>query len=145
LARAGAKVFLAGRNLTSLKQVADDIVASGGRAETATVDATNANEVDSLTETIASTAGTLDLSICVIDYQAVQNVPLVTMKIEDFIRPITIAMQSHFLTATAAGKIMMKQRSGVILSLTATPGGLGYRLPRALRRHAPRSNVSRGI
>jgi len=126
LARAGANVFLTGRNLTPVKQVADEIVAAGGRAEAARVDATNGSEVDSLTVRVARTAGTLDLSICAIDYQVVQNIPLVTMKIEDFNRPITLAMQSHFLTATAAGKIMMKQRSGVILSLTATPGGIGY-------------------
>lgn len=126
LARAGANVFLAGRNLTSVKPVADEIVAAGGRAEAATVDATNRDEVDRLTEKITLTAGILDLSVCVIDYQVVQNIPLVTMNLEDFIRPIAIAMQSQFLTATAAGKIMMKQRSGVILSLTATPGGIGY-------------------
>jgi NAD(P)-dependent dehydrogenase (short-subunit alcohol dehydrogenase family) len=35
-------------------------------------------------------------------------------------------MRSHFLTATAAGRIMMNQRSGVILSVTAMPGGIGY-------------------
>jgi len=126
LARAGANVFLAGRNLGSVKQVADEIVAAGGRAEAATVDATDGTAVDSLTERIARTAGTLDLSVNVIDYQVVQNIPLVTMNVEDFIRPVTIAMRSHFLTATAAAKVMMKQRSGVILSLTATPGGIGY-------------------
>ena len=34
--------------------------------------------------------------------------------------------EANFLTAAAAGKIMMNQRSGVILSVTATPGGIGY-------------------
>jgi NAD(P)-dependent dehydrogenase (short-subunit alcohol dehydrogenase family) len=126
LAGAGVHVFLAGRNLMPLEKVADEIAAAGGRADTAIVDATNASEVDSFTQEITRTAGRLDLSMCVIDYQVVQNIPLVTMNMEDFIRPVTIAMQSHFLTATAAGKIMMKQRSGVILSLTATPGGIGY-------------------
>ena len=48
------------------------------------------------------------------------------MKVADFIRPVTIAMQTQFLTATAAGKAMMRKGSGVILSLTATPGGIGY-------------------
>src|SRR5208337_4690997 len=54
--------------------------------------------------------------------------PLVQLSLEDFVRPVSIAMRSQFLTATAAGKIMMRQRSGVILSLTATPGGIGYPL-----------------
>jgi enoyl-[acyl-carrier-protein] reductase (NADH) len=35
-------------------------------------------------------------------------------------------MRTQFLTATAAGRVMMKQGSGIILSLTATPGGIGY-------------------
>ncbi len=35
-------------------------------------------------------------------------------------------MRTRFLTAVAAGKVMMRQGSGVILSLTATPGGIGY-------------------
>lgn len=70
--------------------------------------------------------GTLDLSYCAIDFQVVQNVPLVQLSVEDFVRPVFIAMRGHFLTATAAGKIMLKQRSGVILSVTATPGGIGY-------------------
>jgi len=126
LAGAGARVFIAGRTFVPLKRVADEIVAVGGRAEAVTVDASKGVEVDRLIEKIVGGDGTLDLSFCAIDYQVVQNMPLVEMKIEDFIRPIHLAMQSHFLTAAAAGKIMMKQRSGVILSLTATPGGIGY-------------------
>src|SRR5262249_40406848 len=45
---------------------------------------------------------------------------------EQFTRPPRIAMQSHFITAATAAKIMMKQGKGVLLSLTATPGGIGY-------------------
>jgi NAD(P)-dependent dehydrogenase (short-subunit alcohol dehydrogenase family) len=67
--------------------------------------------------------------------QVVQHIPLVRLSVEDFVRPISIAVRSHFLTAAAAGKIMMKQRSGVILSLTAIPGG--HRLP-AYNRLCPR-------
>jgi NAD(P)-dependent dehydrogenase (short-subunit alcohol dehydrogenase family) len=42
------------------------------------------------------------------------------------IRHVDAAMLTHFLTATAAGRIMSRQRSGVVLTLTATPGGIGY-------------------
>jgi NAD(P)-dependent dehydrogenase (short-subunit alcohol dehydrogenase family) len=35
-------------------------------------------------------------------------------------------MQTRFLTATAAAQLMMRQGSGIILFLTATPGGIGY-------------------
>jgi len=37
------------------------------------------------------------------DYQVVQ-IPLVRLSVEDFVRPVSIAMRSHFLTVTAAGK-----------------------------------------
>ena len=48
------------------------------------------------------------------------------MSAEDFVRPVTIAMQTQFLTSVAAAKIMATQKSGIILTLTATPGGIGY-------------------
>jgi len=42
-AREGARVFLSGRNAAPMEAVANDIVASGGVAETATVDALKRN------------------------------------------------------------------------------------------------------
>jgi NAD(P)-dependent dehydrogenase (short-subunit alcohol dehydrogenase family) len=126
IAKEGANVYLAGRHLSSVKEVADEIVESGGRAEAARVDAMNESEVNAFVDSLIRKRGSLDLSFCAVDYQVVQNVPLVRLSVEDFVRPVSIAMRSHFLTATAAGKIMMNQRSGVILSLTATPGGIGY-------------------
>jgi NAD(P)-dependent dehydrogenase (short-subunit alcohol dehydrogenase family) len=56
----------------------------------------------------------------------VQNLPLTDLAVDDFVRPVTLTMQTRFLTAVAAGKVMMRQGSGVILFLTATPGGIGY-------------------
>jgi 3-oxoacyl-[acyl-carrier protein] reductase len=126
MATAGAHIFLVGRNLSSLRRVADDIRSAGGQAEAFRADATDPSDVDGLVEKVTQRAGTLDLSFCAIDYQVVQNVALVDMTMEDFVRPVTIAMQSHFLTATAAGKVMRQQGSGVILSLTATPAVIGY-------------------
>jgi NAD(P)-dependent dehydrogenase (short-subunit alcohol dehydrogenase family) len=126
LAANGAKVFLTGRNLDSVQKVADEIRASGGRAEVALVDALDAKAINDYLKTLVGNAGTIDISFSAIDYQVVQNMPLVDMNEDDFVRPVTIAMKVQFLTATAAAKIMMKQGSGVILSLTATPGGIGY-------------------
>jgi 3-oxoacyl-[acyl-carrier protein] reductase len=127
-ANAGARVFLAGRNLEPLRKVADDIRASGGRAEVDQVDALDEKAVNDHINKMAHQAGTIDISFNVIGLEVVQNMPLVEMTVDDFTRPVNIAMRGHFLTATAAGKVMMKQGSGVILSLTATPGGIGYPL-----------------
>jgi enoyl-[acyl-carrier-protein] reductase (NADH) len=50
------------------------------------------------------------------------------MSLREFVQPITDMMTTQFITSTAAGRIMIQQGSGVILSLTATPGGIGYPL-----------------
>ncbi|MEO5999100.1 MAG: SDR family oxidoreductase [Chitinophagaceae bacterium] len=125
-AKAGARVFLSGRSLTTVKKVADDIIASGGEAEAAVVDALDEKAINNYLDTIVSRAGTVDISFNVIGLQDKQNIPLVEMQLQDFLRPISIAMETHFLTATASGRKMIKQRSGVILTLTATPGGIAY-------------------
>ena len=72
------------------------------------------------------TAGTLDVSFNLINLGDRQGTALVAMAAEDFVRPVRTAMLTQFLTATAAGRIMSRQRSGVVLTLTATPGGIGY-------------------
>lgn len=126
LASAGARVFLTGRNLSVVQKVADEILASGGRADVDQVDALDETAINRHIDAVMRKVGTVDISFNAIGVEVVQNIPLVTMAMEDFLRPIRIAMQTQFLTTTAAGKVMMKQRSGVILSLSATPGGIGY-------------------
>ncbi|MEJ7587278.1 MAG: SDR family oxidoreductase [Ferruginibacter sp.] len=126
LAAAGAKVFLTGRNLASVQRCADEIIATGGNAETDIVDAMDEKAIALHLESVVQTAATIDISFNAIGIEVIQNIPLTDISVDDFVRPITQTMQSQFLTGIAAGRVMMKQRSGVILSLTATPGGIGY-------------------
>jgi 3-oxoacyl-[acyl-carrier protein] reductase len=126
LAGAGARVFLTGRNLSSIQKVADEILATGGSAEAAQVDAFDEKAINSHIDSVVQSAGTVDISFNAVGVDVVQNIPLTDISMDDFVRPITLTMQTRFLTAKAAGKVMMKQGSGVILSLTATPGGIGY-------------------
>jgi 3-oxoacyl-[acyl-carrier protein] reductase len=126
LASAGARVFLTGRNSGSVQKIADEILAAGGRAETAQVDAFDEKAVNSHIETVVRSAGKVDLSFNAVGIDVVQNIPLTDIPVDDFVRSITLTMQTRFLTAKAAGIVMMKQGSGVILFLTATPGGIGY-------------------
>ena len=126
LASAGAKVFLTGKKLNSIKSLEKDILASGGNVEIAEVDAMDEQAINDHLTKIIGRNGTVDISFNAIGWQDTQDTPLVEMTLADFIRPVNIAMQTQFLTATAAGRAMIKQKSGVILSLTATPGGIGY-------------------
>jgi 3-oxoacyl-[acyl-carrier protein] reductase len=128
LAAAGAKVFVTGKRLQPVEKLATEIIAGGGNAEAAEVDALDEKAVGQHLESLLQRSGKIDISFNAIGTNSVQNIPLVLMSLEDFTRPIQIAMNSHFITATAAGRTMIKQGSGVILTLTATPGGIGYPL-----------------
>jgi 3-oxoacyl-[acyl-carrier protein] reductase len=126
LAEAGAMVFATGRRLDRVKDVAAAITAANGRAEAAVVDALDAKAVDAFVADVVRRTRTLGTSFNAIGLQDTQNIPLIEMSPEDFVRPVRIAMETQFITSTAAGRIMKRQGSGVILSLTATPGGIGY-------------------
>jgi 3-oxoacyl-[acyl-carrier protein] reductase len=126
LAKAGANLFLTGHTAGPLEKIASDIRAAGGKANVALVDALDENAITKHLKEVVQQAGTVDISFNATATQVVQNIPLVEMPVNDFINPISNMMQTRFLTAVAAGKIMMQQGSGVILSLTATPGGIGY-------------------
>lgn len=125
-AAAGARVFLTARDLQKAQAVADSINASGGRAEAAAVDALDEDAINRHAADVAAKAGSLDVSFNLINLRDVQDIPLIEMTCSDFVQPVNTAMRTHFLTATAAGRIMSRQGAGVILTLTATPGGIGY-------------------
>ncbi|WP_407351155.1 SDR family NAD(P)-dependent oxidoreductase [Luteimonas sp. R10] len=125
-AREGARLVLSGRRLESVERVAAEVRATGGEAEAARVDALDRNAVDAYVDDVVRRHGALDISFNAIGLEDTQDIALVDMDVEDFVRPIRIAMQSHFITATAAGRLMKTQGGGAILSLTATPGGIGY-------------------
>ncbi len=124
-AREGASVFLAGRTQAKLDNVAEEIRAAGGMAETAQVDALDEQAVDRYVDAVAEKAGSIDISFNLISYGDVQGTPLAEMPLEDFERPVLNAVRTQFLTSRAAARHMIRQGSGVIL----TVGGGGGRDP----------------
>jgi 3-oxoacyl-[acyl-carrier protein] reductase len=124
-AREGARVFLAGRTLASLDEVAEQIRSEGGLAETAQVDAIDEQAIDEHADAVAARAGSIDISFNLISHGDVQGTPLAEMPLEDFERPIVTAMRTMFLTSRAAARHMIEQGSGVILVF----GGYGDPMP----------------
>jgi 3-oxoacyl-[acyl-carrier protein] reductase len=127
-AREGAKVFLAGRTLAKLDAVAREISTAGGAAESAQVDALDEQSVTKHIVEVARRAGSIDVSFNAIAWEDVQGTPLIEMSLEDFSHPITIATRTQFLTAKAVAPHMIKQGSGVIMMITATPARMGFPL-----------------
>jgi NAD(P)-dependent dehydrogenase (short-subunit alcohol dehydrogenase family) len=120
-AREGARVHLAGRRLSTVEPVAKRIVAAGGLAEIAEVDALDEAQVRAHADEVASRFGTVDVSFSLISVGDVQGTPIVEMALADFERPIHNQVRSFFVTAKAAAPHMIRQGSGVILTF----GGVG--------------------
>jgi 3-oxoacyl-[acyl-carrier protein] reductase len=123
-AREGARVFLAGRTLATLDQVATELAGEGAAVETARVDALDQRAVDTHADAVAERAGGIDVSFNAIGHGDVHGAPLLEMSVEDFTRPIGTAMRAQFLTTRAAARHMTRQGSGVIMAITATTGRL---------------------
>ena len=119
-ARDGARVFLAGRTLATLEEVAADIGAHGGMAEVAQVDAMDKAAVDAHADRVAVAAGRIDVSFNAVAVRALQGVPLTEMSVEDFLGPVTALCRTNFLTATAAARHMVAQEAGVLVTLSAS-------------------------
>ena len=126
LARAGAMVFLTGIRTVSVQKTANEIIEFGGKVVVDKVDGFNETEINNHIQKVIELAGTVDISFNAVGIEVKQNIPLVNLSSNDFVQPVTQTLQTRFLTAKAAAIVMMRQRSGVILSLTATPGGIGY-------------------
>ena len=120
-AREGAKVFLAGRTLTRVEAVAEEISASGGMAEAAQVNALDEQAVERHVGEVAEKAGAIDILFNAIGMEDVQGTPLLDMPFEDFAHPVSTATRTQFLTARAVARRMVGQGSGVILTITAGP------------------------
>jgi len=123
-AREGAKVFLCGRKVADIEAVADEIVAAGGDAVAAAVDALHEEAVEQHAASVVKQAGRIDVILNAIGFKVVQGIPLIDLSREDFISPITTWTTAQFLTARAAARHMVPQRSGVILMLSSSPARL---------------------
>ena len=119
-AREGARVFLAGRTVATLDDVAEEIRSAGGLAEAAQVDALDERAVEEHADDVVEKAGSIDVSFNAISIRDVQLTPLVEMSREDFLSPVVTGTTTHLLTARAAARRMAARGSGVILTLSAS-------------------------
>jgi 3-oxoacyl-[acyl-carrier protein] reductase len=104
--RAGADVHLAGRTEAALKAKADEL-----NVRYAVVDVLDEQAVDRH----AATFERIDISVNVTTDDDVQGTPMVEMSVDDYLSPVVAAVRGKFLTARAAARHMVTQRSGVIL------------------------------
>jgi 3-oxoacyl-[acyl-carrier protein] reductase len=112
----GALVVLVGRSKESLGTIQRMI---GSRGYVSVADAQDSNQVTAHLEQVNRDFGSIDISFNAIGLNDLHGVPLLEIKTADFLIPITIAMESHLITATASARHMRTQGRGVLLGMTA--------------------------
>ena len=124
----GAEVYISGRNIASLEDVSRHIATAGGKVSTAVVDALDDNAVTTYVDGIAAKAGGID-----IEFNAIGPHPTeygngkhaVNLTVDEYMVPLETIVKPRFITARAAARHMIKQRSGVIIGLTGSPAQIG--------------------
>jgi 3-oxoacyl-[acyl-carrier protein] reductase len=120
----GATVFLSGRTLGAVEQVAHEIHQDGGIAYAAEVDALDEQAVQTYLDHVAQEAGSIDILLNATGPQPKDygnSTSTLELPLEQFMLPFTTLVPSQFITARAAARHMVQQHSGVILFVTAIP------------------------
>ena len=121
----GAEVFLAGRT-KNVQSVADQIMAVGGKAHAAVVDALDEAAVTAYVDGIANETGRIDIVFNAVgtrpsNYGNGKNV--LDLPADEFIVGVNTMLKSQYITARAAARHMVKQKAGAIVLLTGAPAG----------------------
>ena len=126
----GRTLFLTGRRPGPVQALAEEIVAGGGSAEAAGVDAHDEHAVDKHLQSVVDKAGRVDISFNAVGVPdtGIVGVPLVELDLVQFSLPITAYTTSYFLTARLAARRMVPNKSGVIMTVTALPSRTGTQL-----------------
>ena len=147
-AKEGARVFATGRRPEPVERVVKEIVADGGVAQAAQVDALDETAVERHLDDVIKSAGRVDISFNAIGIpqQGIQGIPLIELTVDSFALPVITYAKSQFITARAAARRMTSQRSGVILMHTPEPARLGLTLVGGMGpAWAAMEHLSRGL
>lgn len=120
----GAQLFLSGRTISRVQDVASEIANRGGTAAVAEVDALDEGAVESYFGQVVDAAGRIDVVFNATGPQPIEyrnGTNTMELPIDAFMLPITTIVRSHFITARSAARHMMRQQSGVLVFLSATP------------------------
>jgi NAD(P)-dependent dehydrogenase (short-subunit alcohol dehydrogenase family) len=122
LAEADFALYLSGRSVEPVRRLAAELDARGEQ-----VDATDDAAISAWVDRVADEAGRVDVVFNAIGMRCAEGgyaLPSTTIPFGLFLRPLEVIAGSHFLTARAAARHMIRQRSGSIVTLSASLTGL---------------------
>jgi 3-oxoacyl-[acyl-carrier protein] reductase len=123
LAERGVAVVVSGRDQDRLKASVEALEAAGHRALGVVADAGRREDAERLVEAAREQFGRLD--ILVNNAGMLRDALLVRMKDDDWDRVMDTNLKGAFLMTRAAGRVMMRQRSGRIINISSTAGVMG--------------------
>lgn len=123
LAKAGARVGLAARNEAKLKEVAAEIAAAGGSAETFVLDVSQEESIKAVAKEAVERLG--GLHILVNNAGVTRDTLLLRMKRSDWDEVIQTNLTGTFLLTQALISPMMKARWGRIINIASVVGETG--------------------
>jgi len=123
LAKAGATVALAARNVEKLEAVAAEIAAASGTARTYALDVSSEDSIKSTAKTILADLGTVH--ILVNNAGITKDGLALRMKLSDFDDVLRTNLTGAFLLTQAVISSMMKARWGRIINITSVVGETG--------------------
>jgi 3-oxoacyl-[acyl-carrier protein] reductase len=153
MAKEGADIGIADVNLESAEKTAQEIMTSGVKSIAVRLDVSKQEEVARAFEIVMKEFGVVD--ILVNNAGITRDTVLLRMKEEDWDAVLDINLKGSFLCCKEAVKIMAKQRSGKIISISSVvafmgnPGQINYSASKAgligLTKTIAKEYASRGI
>ncbi len=153
MAKEGANVAIADVNIESAQNTSQEVRATGVKSIAIKLDVSNQENVINAFKTITGEFGSLDILIN--NAGITRDGVILRMKEEDWDAVLNINLKGSFLCSKEAIKIMSKQRSGKIISISSVvafmgnPGQANYSSSKAgligLTKTIAKEYASRGI
>ena len=125
MAGAGAKVAVCARNLSFLKNLCNEIRASGGEAKPYVLDVTDIKQISSVVSFIQKDFGRLDIQVNNAGLGA--NHPATEVTEADWNELMDVNLKGLFFCCQAAGRVMLEQGYGRIINMSSQAGEVGIR------------------
>ncbi|MBB6670788.1 SDR family NAD(P)-dependent oxidoreductase [Cohnella nanjingensis] len=136
LAEEGAIVVIADIDMTAAENVADRIRQNGSDGMAIEANVVRKVDIDRMLEAVAAAYGRLD--ILVNNVGGTIRKPMIEFTEDEWDEVIDINLKSTFLCSQAAGKMMLKRKSGAIVNISSIHGlgGIPRRSPYATAKAA---------
>jgi NAD(P)-dependent dehydrogenase (short-subunit alcohol dehydrogenase family) len=133
LAEAGADIAVASRNLNPLKDVAKEIESKGRKSLAVEVDVVDEPQVKAMIKAILKVFPHLDILVNAAGL-AIRK-PADSFPIDEWQQVMDVNTRGTFLCCQAAGRVMIKQKSGKIVNVSSVRGRYG--LPAGYAAYCP--------